>query len=306
MKSNTTQRLSTWTFWSPLKFALISFGVMIASAFIFSLIFNPTQISRTSVLTITTLSLIFGAFVQIRTLPNTNLNQSSFITIHNSQTLILTSAFLLSSFIVVKYAQQILFNLLMLETRISSDFLLVLITGLIFYLFLIGLFIANTYAKFRKIRAFNIPTWKIILCIPFGFSALWTPGYILNTPTQNAPTITPKSSVYKKVHDWLLARPTNTIASYIFITLVSGFFFGFGTTLLTFSIALIFGLWVIQSGKKKFIKNIDKKYSTAAMIFNLTILISTILYITLVPATSQNVQITISDTYEQSEPTNAQ
>lgn len=306
MKSNTTQRLSTWTFWSPLKFALISFGTMIVVAFIFSLIFNPTQISRTSVLTITTLSLIFGAFVQVRTLPKTNLDQSSFITIHNSQTLILTSAFLLSSFFVIKYAQQILFNLLMLETQISSGFLLALIAGLIFYLFLIGLLIANAYAKFRKIRAFNIPTWKIILCVPFGFSALWTPGYILNTPTQNASSIIPTTPTYKKIHDWIIARPTHTITSYIFITLISGFFFGFGTTLLTFSLALIFGLWVIQSGQKKFIKNIDKKYSTATMIFNLTILISTILYITLIPATSQNVQITISDTYEQSEPTNTQ
>ena len=66
--------------------------------------------------------------------------------------------------------------------------------------------------------------------------------------------------------------------------------------LLTFSLALIFGIWALQSGTKPFIKNIAGKYANAAVIFNAILVILFIGFYAFMPTTTQDVQLTISDT----------
>lgn len=300
MKKKITPKFSTWTFWSPLKFAAISFGIMITTAFIFSLIagaiYTPAPMPQTPLIILLTIGFIGAIAIQIKTLPRGKMDRISFISIHNTQTIILSILFIISSYMLVRYAQQIIFYLLIMETQLSATFLITLTASLIFYLYLLGLLFANMYAKFCRVRELKIPTWKIICSIPFGFSALWIPGYILDYDTTKSITYAPKSKYLGTASNWITSRPAHTIATFITITTLSGFFFGFNAVLLTFSLALIFGIWALQSGTKPFIKNIAGKYANAAVIFNAILVILFIGFYAFMPTTTQDVQLTISDT----------
>ena len=113
MKKNDTVKFSTWTLWSPLKFAAISFGIMITTAFIYSLIagsiYTPTQIPQTPLITLLTIGFIGTIAIQIKSLPRDKMDRTSFVAIHNTQTIILSILFIASSYILVRYAQQIIF-----------------------------------------------------------------------------------------------------------------------------------------------------------------------------------------------------
>lgn len=300
MKKNNTTKISTWTLWSPLKFAAISFGIMITTTFIFSLIagakYGPVLTPQTPLIILLTIGFIGAIAIQIKSLPRDKMDRTSFITIHNIQTITLSLLFIVSSYILVRYSQQIIFYLLIMETRLSATFIITLTATLIFYLYLLGLLFANIYAKFRRVRELNIPTWKIICSMPFGFAALWTPGYILDSGTVKNPTYALKSKTITNATNWVISRPAHTIATFIAITTLSGFFFGFNAVLLTFSLTLIFGIWASQRGTKTFIKNMPSKYANTAVIFNAVLVILFVGFYVFVPTTTQNVQLTISDT----------
>ena len=300
MKKTHQNKFSTWTLWSPLKFALISFCILVSTAFIYSLIasmfYTPSTMPQSPLAILLALGFLGAMALQIRSLPRTKMDRTSFISIHNIQTLILSVLFITSSFLIVRHAQQIMFHLLMMETQLSGAFILTISASLLFYLYLTGLLLANFYAKFQRIREFKIPTWKIICSIPFGFSALWAPGYILDSDDTKKPSFVPKSAILQRVSNWIISRPANTIATFILITIISGFFFGFNAVLLTFSLTLIFGIWTLQVGKKSFAKNMQNRYATTVAIFNIVLLILFIGFYAIVPTTTQNVQITISDT----------
>lgn len=300
MPNKTNSKLSTWLFWSPLKFAFMSLGIMLTAAFIFSIVastfYTNTTLPQTPMLIILVLGICLGAIIQIRKLPTDKMDRQSFIALHNGQTIILSLAFMIASYLIFVNYQQIMFSMLIMETNSSLSFLMILIIAALFYLYLTGLAIANIYAKFRRIREFDVPTWKIIFSMPFGFSGLWTAGYLLNTPTPKQPTIQTKSKWYSAWTKWVISRPATTIATFIAITILSGFFFGFNAVLLTFSLALIFGIWTLQIGSRQFTKTIPTKYATTTVIINITLLAIFLGFRALVPPTTQNVQINITDT----------
>ncbi len=300
MPNKTNSKLSTWLFWSPLKFAFISLGIMLTAAFIFSIIashlYGNIALPQTPLLIILILGILGGAIIQIRKLPSEKMDRQSFIALHNGQTVILSLAFLIASYLIFINYQQIMFSMLIMETQSSLSFLTILIAAALFYLYLTGLAIANIYAKIRRIREFNVPTWKIIASMPFGFSGLWAAGYLLNTPTPKHPTVQIKSKWYSAWTQWVISRPAATITTFIAITTLSGFFFGFNAILLTFSLALIFGIWTLQIGTNQFIKTIPTKYATTTVIINIALLILFLGFRALVPPTTQNVQINIADT----------
>ena len=93
-----------------------------------------------------------------------------------------------------------------------------------------------------------------------------------------------------------MAKPTNTIAAFIFITLVSGLFFGPLSVLRTFIFALIYGIWVLQVGAKKFNTDIAGKYSTMTIIANLAIVLTFIFFATIAPKPTETVTVNITDT----------
>lgn len=300
MKQHNKTKFSTWILWSPLKFAAISFSIMITTAFLYTLLmgafYNPATISQTPLITLLLIGFVGAIAIQIKTLPHGKMDRTSFIAIHNTQTIILSTLYIISSYLLVRYAQQIIFYLLIMETQLSATLLITLTASLIFSLYLLGLSFANIYAKFRRARELEIPTWKIIFSMPFGFSAMWAPGYLLDSGTTKNPTYAPKSKYLNQVNNWIISRPAHTISTFIAITTLSGFFLGFNAVLLTFSLALIFGIWALQRGTKNFAKKMPGKYANYVVILNLILLTLFIGFFTLIPPATQNAQLTISDT----------
>ena len=299
MPNKTNTKLSTWLFWSPLKFAFISLGIILITAFIFSFIasrfYINTAMPQTPLLAILTIGILTSGIIQIRNLPAIKMDRQSFIALHNGQTIILSLAFMIASYLIFINYQQIMFSMLIMNTQSSPSFLIILIIIALFYLYLTGLTFANIYAKIRRIRELNVPTWKIIFSMPFGFSGLWAAGYLLNTHPSKQSAVQIKSKWYSAWTQRTISHPATTIATFIFITILSGFFFGFNAVLLTFSLTLIFGIWVLQVGTNQFTKTIPHKFATTTVIINIALLTILLGFRALVPPTTQDVQINISD-----------
>ena len=300
MSTTKKTTLSTWLVWAPLKFACISFSIMTITAIIYGLIsthaLNPAPIPQTPLVLLLTLAFISSVAILWQILPSEKINQSAFIAVHNIQTFVLSTAFFVSSYFILSNTEQIIFNLLLIETQHPTSFFITFLVSCLFYLYLSGIFFANLYAKIYSIRTLQIPTWKIIFSIPFGFSALWTPAYFLVTQKNKDTSISIQTQWYNKLTQWITAKKLNTAVSFTSITVISGLFFGLNSILLTFALTLIFGIWLINTGEKNFTKNIGKKYSTYAVILNLVLWIIIFGFNAFVHPTTQNVQMNIYDT----------
>ena len=308
MSDKKSASLLKWWLWSPLKFAFISLASMLLVALLYVIIFG--QIFNTSFVThapfLIMLGIIFALAItyQVRKLPHIKMDRPSFVAIHNIQTFVLSVAFIISSILLMANAQTIMIHLLWMETHSNDMFLIIMILAALFYLYLLGLLVANVYAKFCRARDMNIPTWKIICSMPFGFSMIWTPGYMLANGATKNPSQQIQTKWYKKLTDWVLACPVQTIGTFTVLTTLSGYFFGFQSILLTFALTLVFGIWVLQVGTKNFSKNIGGKFATTATIINAILLVCIIGFRIFATPTTQDVQITISDTAQITQTTN--
>lgn len=300
MKTTNTSKLSTWVLWAPLRFALTTFisvtliGIlylMIAGA-----IFPSAPIPQQPLAILTTLTILTCIYLLEIKLTHNKLDQESFVLAHNTQTICASLIFISSSYLILRNYNEIAFKLMLLETQSMVLFFLTVIFGTIFLLYIPGILITNFFAKFRRIQDFNIPTWKIICSLPFGFSALWIPGYMLNNTTKKAPIISTKIKWYKKLTNLILSTPIHLIATFIPVTLMSGFLFGLNGVLLTFILALIFGVWVLKVGQEKFIKDIGGHYTSLSIIINLILIITTICIVRFTPPMAENIQINITET----------
>ncbi|MDW2995250.1 MAG: hypothetical protein R8N24_04500 [Alphaproteobacteria bacterium] len=295
MSNQQTSSMSKWTFSAPFKFSILSFLlIMIATALkgaLFDKIFS-IQISTILYSGLLTVVGIIGIVYLIKKLPHKKLNRRSFVSLHIIQTLILSVCF----YAFISYSQNIIFKIALLGTNSLTLFLITMTVIGILLLYLMGIFISNLYAKFCRIQHFKIPTWKIILSCPFGFTGLWSVGFLSNTNDRHDASVECKCTYYNRAIDWVMAKPTNTIAAFIFITLVSGLFFGPLSVLRTFIFALIYGIWVLQVGAKKFNTDIAGKYSTMTIIANLAIVLTFIFFATIAPKPTETVTVNITDT----------
>lgn len=300
MKTQTKPSLSLWTITAPLKTSLImsafTFAIMFGYSFISSLIYKtPAQMPQTPLFFLLGLGFLLSVFLVVRKLPSPKMDQDSFVAIHTSQTILSSALVGLSTFLILANHQTILFKLMMLEAKHSGILLIALIFTTIFLFYLVGLSIINLYVKIRRIQEFNIPTWKIVFSIPFGFSALWVPGYFLSKQSTKQFNQPIKSKIYSRFIKWTVTAPQNTIATFAFITLLSCIGIGLNSVLLTLSFAMLFGIWIMQIGKKNFIKQIPGKYSSAAVIINIALIIILSTIFALAPQRPANIQINISD-----------
>ena len=285
-----TPTLFTWLFSAPFKFSLMAFAASILTIFIYSAIISKNTVSNIPLFLLISLATIICIYFMVRKLPRIKMDQPSFIAIHNAQTILLFCMFAASTFLLTHYQH----SLLILSTTNPTAFLCVVTCIALYLLFLMCTSIINFYVKICRIQQFNIPAWKILLSWPFGFGMLWTPGYLLKTKTPKKPSQEIQSNIYSKITNWTLASSTNTIAMFVFTILVSSFFVGMAPMLLTFSMALIFGLWVKSTGTKKFEKQMPKTYSTFAIIVNFAMIIAISCFYVFAPA--PNISISISDT----------
>ena len=278
-------KITTWTVTSPLKFAVITLGLLILVAGLYVLgldIFSPnTTPPKSHISILMTLSMILGVALQIRGLPHTNISKKSFIGVHNAQMTTLIFFLFLSFVPIAKYQSKIFFTMMHLGQHNPMLAILIIILLLIISLFFIGIIISNIYAKYLRARTMGIPKWKIIACMPFGFAATWIPGYFLDTKDNKQDNIIIKSHWYNTLTDWLLARKRTLISAFICTTLIAHFYMGSYSTLITFAFATIFGLWLLQIGVKKFEKNISGTYTHMAIGFNIAMIIAFILMISI-------------------------
>lgn len=301
MPQTNTSKLSTWIFWAPLRFALTTFIslsiVSLLYTFIAAQVYVPAPIPTQPLLYLCTITFIACVTQLFYKLPRIKIDRTSFITTHNLQMLITSVFFILLTYILLNNANEIFFKLVLLEAKSQPSFILTISAFAIIMLYTFGILFSNIYAKFRRIQALNIPAWKIICSMPFGFSALWTPGYILNTnDTKN--TITIKSNWCKKLTNKIIEHQSSVIATFSIITMLSGFIYGINSILLTFTLTLIFGIWALNTGTKKFLKNIHGKYANWAIVINIILIIMFISVYSLHAKNNQNIQINITETQQ--------
>ncbi|MDW2958752.1 MAG: hypothetical protein R8M37_03000 [Alphaproteobacteria bacterium] len=300
MSTNKTPKLSTWLLWAPFKFAGMSFLGLFLTTFLYTWIaggiLKLQAASTTLFAVLLTLVVLTCVYFMFKRIPKFKMDQRSFISIINAQTIIAALAFSISAYFIFKYAQQIMIYLVIMEAHTSISTILVGLLASIFCLYLIGLLLCGVYAKYLRARELGIPGWKIILSMPFGLSALWAPGYIFKEDNAKKTSLQIKCKWHNRVQDWILSSKTNTIATFIFITLASILFMGLNSALLTFILALIFGIWALQVGTSKFLKNIGKAYSNTVIAINIAILAALFIFFAIAESKQQNVQVTISDT----------
>ena len=299
MSTEKAPKLSTWLLWAPLKFSVISFLGLTVTTFIYTLFTNlvlKTPVMPRTPLTILLILVIVACTYQtLCKIPKFKMDQRSFIGITNAQTTIAAVAFSISAYFIFKYAQQILLHLVILESKTSIGLLLIGLTATIFCLYLIGLLLCGVYAKYLRARELGIPAWKVICSMPLGFAAMWIPGYVFKEDNSKKSSIQINSKWYNRLLDWIVASKTNAIASFVIITLATIFFLGLNSALLTFILALIFGIWSLQIGTQKFLKNMGKTYSNIIVTINIILVALLIVFSTMAPPVTKKVQLNISD-----------
>lgn len=299
MSENKSQCLMSWILWRPLKFALTLLGLGIAVMIPYEIV-SATIGGATALVTLGILSIaaiVFATYLLFHRLPHDNLDRYSFVALENAQAYVLALAVFVAMLAIMQ-AQSFLISLAMMGTAGNVIFVMLAAVMFVAYAYLVGLSLANVYAKFRRGRAMNIPTWKIICSIPFGFNMIWIPGYILpDEKAPKTPVIPIHASWYKKLTNWIVSRPSRTILAFAILTLFTGFMFGIQTIFWTCAAILLFAIWVSGVGAKRFCKNIGGTYATVAVVLNIIMIlaISVITY-RQISQISENVTITVTDT----------
>ena len=287
------QKITTWLLSRPALFAVTSFGLIVIGALLCGLL-DITSLVWIGI--IISLSFFVAVAFLLRGLPPQNLDRRSFVALNNIQTFVVGMAFLISTLLIAANSQQIILQLILLETTSSPALIVILVVAELFYLYLAGAFIANLYAKYRRVRAMGVSMWRIIATAPFGFAMLWIPGYLLPEPTKKAPALDIKSKLFASLTDWIIARPVRGGAALVILTLLSGFFFGFNAILMTFAMALVFAIWAWSVGPDRLRKNIGGAYAITAIGVNIATWIAIILFAIFATAPTTDVNMTISDT----------
>lgn len=299
MSENKSQCLMSWILWRPLKFALTLLGLGIAVMIPYEIV-SATIGGATALVTLGGLSIaaiVFATYLLFHRLPHDNLDRYSFVALENAQAYVLALAVFVAMLAIMQ-AQSFLISLAMMGTAGNVIFVLLAAVMFVAYAYLVGLSLANVYAKFRRGRAMNIPTWKIICSIPFGFNLIWIPGYILpDEKAPKTPVIPIHAPWYKNLTNWIVSRPSRTILAFAILTLFTGFMFGIQTIFWTCAAILLFSIWASTVGAKHFCKNIGGAYATVAVVLNIIMIlaISVITY-QQISQISENVTITVTDT----------
>lgn len=271
-----SQKLTSWLITRPALFAITSFVLISVISFLCALTIGqllPGIIATTITGAAITLGFLTSIVILVRGLPAQNLDRRSFVAITTLQTLICAITAIMTTLMNVVIYQRIFMY-------ISSPVFIVISTLIaLFYIYVLGIFIGSLYAKYRRIRAMGVPMWRILCTIPFGFSMLWIPGYMLPAPTPKTPTLPIRPNAYARLIDWIISRPANTAIGFIALTLLSGFFFGFKTIIFTFAIAVTFTIWVIKTGAQKFREHIAGAYTWAAIGLNIILWIAMLILV---------------------------
>ncbi len=288
MTYNKSISLLSWLLWTPIKFAVISFFLMILLVAIAGLI--PSFTFGTAMSLSATISVLVATGLVLYKLPRDNMDWRGFIALNNAQIIIGATIFITTIYIIQANKTAIIAKLMLANYYINT---FISVTVLLLFLYLLGIFITNLYAKYLRCRDMKIAPWKIICSMPFGFSLLWIPGYLLQDEDKSNPAVALHTKWYLSLTNKLTSKTTYTTIAFILTTIYAGFFYEFNMTLLTLSSALIFAVWFRFAKLSSFRQQQAKYYSYTAIIINILVLISLAIYIP--QKISHNVTINISD-----------
>lgn len=269
-----THSLKTWFFNKPLIFALTSFLFIILITWGGTTLLPQTEttikiISRTTIFII-----LFCIYLMFRKTNIKKVDRYSFVALTNLQNIIFGILSIVMGIVFYNITTIQTWFLLNLQTGTNiTTVTIILAFSLIASLFLLATIAINFAIKLLRIKTMNIPTWKIICSIPFGFTMLWIPGYFLPENNEHNKLISIKSKRYEAFNKWIISTPINAAVAFIFFRTLYIMLSGIASLLLTLSFAMIFALWKKQIGTKQFENNIGKHYATTAVIINIAILI---------------------------------
>lgn len=279
MQNKNTNSLVSWMLTRPALFAVIAFAAMTIGSMVGGLITGGQSVTITTAITIITF--LGAAAWLVRTLPGANLTRRNFVAINNAQTLVTSVIVIASMLYIMANAQTLMARLLWMETNSSARFLGLLIGLALFYLYLSGIYIANMYAKYRRIRAMGVSMWKTLATAPFGFSMLWIPGYLMDDPKTTSAKKDAPRGWYWRLTDWIIAHGTRTAAALVILLVLTGLTFGYFAMLVPMTMAIIFAAWSAIIGTDKMRKNLGGIYSTVAIIINVIMIVVVVGYATI-------------------------
>ncbi len=266
--------LSSWLLWQPLRFACISLGLMLGAALIYGLfanLFADGAISGTLLGAIMAIMIAISTWLMLRRLSGEKLERRSFIALNTAQMFIISIAFMITTIVIVTNLDRLMAGswLLIMHSHFAAT-LVAIILGII-YLYLIGLFFANTYAKYLRARAMGVPMRKALCSIPFGLSLLWIPGYVLPEKATRKQAVPMTSKWYSSLVDNLMNNSLNCVAMLIALIVISGFFIGLNFTIITIVLGIVFAIWARITGVKKFLADFGGTYATFSVLVNIAI-----------------------------------
>ncbi|MDE5615639.1 MAG: hypothetical protein K2I81_02285 [Alphaproteobacteria bacterium] len=270
MPQQNNNRLLSWLVTRPIMFAIIAFVAIIAATTIAGLVGSRLAAPIANILVV--IAFLGASAWLVRKLPGTNLNRRDFIAISNAQMFITSIAFITSTLLIIHNAQTLMLRMLWLESQSSMSFVVLIAAISLFYLYLCGIFVANLYAKYRRIRAMGVGMWKTLATAPFGFAMLWIPGYLMDdTETKNTPE---RRGWYNRLTDWIVARNYRAAGILVLLIMMAGFTFGYPALLLTLGLGVLFAVWTQIVGIKRMRQNIGGAYATTAIVINILAIIS--------------------------------
>lgn len=288
--------LLSWLVWTPLKFSVLA--LVLLFLFIFTLYMIYPDASNMLIALTTLVGIICAAACIYHKLPKKNMDQKSFIALTNLQMLVVSTAFIIAMLLINEYKDVIVMRFWLMNYQINASVLAIATLIAVFFLYLIGIFVTSLYAKYSRCREMGISAWKIILSMPFGFSLLWTPGYLLKDQNKSTPAVSIHSKWYSKITEKIINNQLYTVFSFIIMVVYSGFFYGFNASFITLASVLIFAIWFKISGLSSFRQQQKKLYSYTSIILNILVLIGIIGYSSLQHAPDVTVNISDIETVE--------
>ena len=271
MARKKSQSLLTWLLWHPLKFALIAFGLIV----LISAVLNAMGVSTDGPIAFgVIIAVVIAAAITFWYMPRGNMDRRGFIALNNAQTLIATTIFWASAIIIATYQAQITNKLLWMATMQSGMFFTIFVLVGVFYMYLFGVSLTNLYTKYQRCREMGMSPWHIILSMPFGFSLIWIPGYMLPDNTRNTtPAVSVNTRWYTKLTNLIISNPIYTTLVFALLTLFSRYFYGTLHIVITLSSALIYMLWFRFAGLSSFRQHQTRAYAYTAIAINITLIV---------------------------------
>ncbi|HNY25025.1 MAG TPA: hypothetical protein PKJ33_00540 [Alphaproteobacteria bacterium] len=291
---STKSKLASWFFKEPVKFAFLSFGLIFGVSVIYLLargIFGAGfGIPPLFFLTLVLVSLFFAAYKLISWLPKDKLDRHSFVAVDNGLSMIYFIVFVGFTLLIANSTQSLIFYAMWLQHSSMVLFFITAILGILGYLYVFGLLIANLYATYNRAVTMGVPKWKVLLSLPFTFTIFWATGYLLPEEKKSTPVIEIKTKWYARFTNWVVAKPINSLIVFLFTAIFFGLMFESYSTGLTIFLTAIFGIWLLFQGVSKFRKSIGGAFSTFVAVLNIVVVLGIIGYMTFQVST-QPIQI---------------